>query len=166
MTIVTRTKKTDPGGNEEIVQIHGIDRGMIFWAEVLYDETRGREQFSETPRPWLIVSSNAVHQRHPIVQAVPLTSPTTSKAESFRRARIILLDSHIHRLPVPQGKTGLPSGDSIALTEQLRVLAHSRLIDDPIGRLSKQALYSVEAALAFVLDLPSAIRESSAPGSG
>ncbi len=127
---------------------------MIFWGEVLPDESRGSEQHHEErrPCPWVILSSNVLHRRLPVVLAAPLTSHV-EKDEGFRNHRIRVLEAHVNKYALPQGEKGL-SGDSLVLTEQLRVLAHTRLIGDPIAKVSLHVLASIEAGLRHVLEMP------------
>jgi mRNA-degrading endonuclease toxin of MazEF toxin-antitoxin module len=109
----------------------------------------GSEQNHEDATPWLVVSSDAVHARYPIAIVVPLTSKL-GKMDDFRGARIVVPESQ--KLP---GKDGAPlSGDSLVLTEQVRVIAHERIIKGPVAKLSTAAMASVEAGLKHVLDMP------------
>ena len=132
-----------------VVWVTGISRGDVYWASVRPAHAVASEQHHDVPSPWLVVSGNAVHARFPIVIAVPFTTQVT-KADGFRGARILVPEAH--KLPGRGGAT-LP-GDSLALTEQIRVLAHERLTKGPVARLSKAAMASVEAALKHVLDMP------------
>lgn len=148
MSIVTHQTTKDPNTGKDVVFVRGIERGMIFWADVQVRETRGSEQHSQ--RPWLIVSHVSIHGRMPIVQAVPLSSQL-AKEERFRNHRIRIPEKDI--LPIT-GSTGQPlSGDSLALTEQLRVLSHHRLIGEPPARVAAVSLYSIEAGIRHVLGL-------------
>jgi mRNA-degrading endonuclease toxin of MazEF toxin-antitoxin module len=93
------------------------------------------------------VSVDAVHTRFPIVLAAPLTSKL-EKAEKFRQARISLpKDSAWMR-----GRE--MADDSLILTEQVRVLAHERLHEGPVAKLTPTSMAAVEAGLAFVLGMP------------
>lgn len=48
----------------------------------------------------------------------------------------------------------LDPGDRIALTEQIRALSVERLEFPRQGKVTDTALFSVEAGIAFILDLP------------
>lgn len=136
------------------VLITNISRGMIFWAEVLNREARGSEQRHNVPSPWLIVSTGRIHRRLPIVQAVPLTSKIAKDTGDFRHFRIKLLDSELTHYDIsgeaPPDRP-LNIGGQLALTEQLRVLSHDRLLGDPVAQLSSKGIFSVEAGIRYVL---------------
>ncbi|MBI4700265.1 MAG: type II toxin-antitoxin system PemK/MazF family toxin [Deltaproteobacteria bacterium] len=136
------------------VFIRNIERGMIFRAEVLLAEARGSEQTHYKPTPWLVVSSDAINRRLPIVQAVPFTTKLHKGEGQFRAHSIRVLALHVTRFATTAGTAPLHDGDQLALTEQLRVLSHDRLLGDPVGRVSKQALFSVEAGIRFVCGIP------------
>lgn len=138
-----------PGANDtRIVHIDGIRRGMIFWVDVPGIETRDSEQYHDIESPWLVVSADVVHQRLPIVQAIPL-STKLHKADAFRGARIRILASQIVAL---KGRA-LELNDQLALTEQLRVLAHQRLNGDPAAIISDVAMMTIEAAIKYVMGI-------------
>lgn len=120
-------------------------RGDIFWAEVLKSETRGSEQFNR--RPWLIVSKTILNSRIPVVVAVPLSTRVEKQNRWFR----ILVPAR--EKTAESGTNGCP-GDSLALTEQIRVLSVERLDAVRAARVTSKALAAVEAGIAFVLDMP------------
>jgi len=132
--------------------IKGIQRGMVFWANVLPGEARDHEQHHAIPSPWLIVSVKRLHQLK-IVQAVPLTSKLAKGDGDFRVHRIRLQPSHLSRYALPPGEKGLNDGDQLVLTEQLRVLAHARLIGNPVAKATIEGLSYVEAGLKYVLGI-------------
>lgn len=134
-------RRKDSNGHD---RVDGIQRGMIFWASVTPAESKGSEQTHDQPSPWVIISADHLHQRLPIVQAVPLTSQLHQE-EKYRRARIRIPDAMIDRYP--DASPPLQPGDSLALTEQLRAMSHSRLKGEPIGQLKKQAILSIEAGI-------------------
>lgn len=150
MTVVARTTRKGPDGRD-VLFVQGIDRGMVFWATVTAHHAVGSEQFHDQPSPWLVVSSSRLHQRLPIVIAVPL-STQLQKEEAFRGARIRILASHMTPIPPVPPNRAL-QGDSLALTEQIRVLAHKRLLDEPVARVSRTALLNVEAGMKYVLEI-------------
>lgn len=134
--------------------VRGIERGMVFWAEVFGAQTLGSEQYhDDKPSPWLVVSSNKVHSRYPIVQAVPFTSALHQQSK-FPNARILITTDQIKHMTLPQGEIALGNGDALVLTEQVRVMAHERLVGQPIAMVTRQALGAVEAGIKYVLELP------------
>jgi len=146
--------------------VKGILRGMIFWAEVFPKEGRGSEQVHYGPSPWLVMSADAIHQRFPIVQGVQLTSKHGKEGppgSPYRQHRIRILASQITHYQVaapPSGSNPMPPDknldptDQLALTEQARILSHARLLGNPVAQVSPRALFSVEAGLRYVFDLP------------
>ena len=130
-----------------VVWVDGIQRGEVYWANVPTAHSRGSEQCHDQRSPWLIVSADAVHARNPIVLAAPLTTKL-DKAQKFREARISLP----HDGAWIKGRE--MREDSLVLTEQVRVMAHERLLEGPVAKLTPTALAVVEAGLAFVLGLP------------
>ena len=119
---------------------------MIFWATVLPTEARGSEVRHETPSPWLVISSDKVNARWPIVQAVPLTSKVDKKDGL---ARILIAAEEI--TPFTGVAKVLRRTAQLALTEQTRPLAHDRLEGDPIAEVSLAALLNVEAGVRYML---------------
>lgn len=139
--------------NREFVA--GIERGMIFWAEVLPNESRDSEQHHQVPSPWLVVSKDSIHRRMPIAQAVPLTTKIDKGGGDFRHFRIKIPTSQIIYYDVaPPDRSLRVAQDQLVLTEQLRVVAHARLLGNPVAKLAKQAMSAVETGLRYVLDLP------------
>lgn len=133
--------------------IRELERGMIFWGEVLKGESRGSEQWHDqaTPCPWVIISADIVHRRLPIVSAMPLTSKVEKdQNEYFRHYRIRVPEKLVCRYNLRPGETQL-RGESLALTEQTRVLAHERLIGDPIAYLDARMLAALEAGAKAAL---------------
>jgi mRNA-degrading endonuclease toxin of MazEF toxin-antitoxin module len=119
-------------------------RGDIYWVPISQSHTVGSEQYKR--RPWVIVSSNAIVQVGMVI-GVPLSQKVHKQNASFR---IFVANSNIL---YEQGTTLIP-GDRVALTEQVRALSVQRLELPLQGRLTDTALYSVEAGLAFVLEMP------------
>lgn len=93
-----------------------ISQGDIYWVEIRPAETVGSEQHSR--RPYVIVSRRDLNE-HRTVVGVPLTT-TQSKAGG-------------HRTKIPAREISSEPGsnwrpqDSVALTDQVRVLDRSRL---------------------------------------
>jgi mRNA-degrading endonuclease toxin of MazEF toxin-antitoxin module len=133
------------------VFIKKLRRGMIYWATVAPKEAQGSEQNHPVPSPWVIVSANKIHSSLPIVQAVPLTSKVHKAADGYLAHRILIDAPSV--VAFPESKATPLTGDSIALTEQVRCMSHSRLLGDPIGELSPLALSMVDAGVRYVLDL-------------
>jgi mRNA interferase MazF len=140
------TKTLSPRDNKVTVMVNGIERGHIYWAAV--DPTVGSEQGKR--RPWLVVSASRIHRRMPLLIGVPLTSKLSKDAADFRNFRIRIPANQITVL----NATLLSAVDQLALTEQVRALAHERLDSPPAAKVSNSALASVEAGLKFVLDMP------------
>ncbi len=138
--------------------IHKIQRGMVFWAEVRSKEARESEQNHDLLTPWLVVSRKEIHQRLPIVQAVPLTTQLHKDSGDYRNHRIRVLASEVINYDIqnPGAKPDKPldAQDQLALTEQTRVMAHVRLAGDPIAILPPKALLAVEAGIRYVMGIP------------
>ena len=83
------------------------------------DPTQGSEQ--RGTRPVLVVSNNAVNHNLPVSTVLPLS---TYKPSDKIYPTEVLLEANI---------TGLPN-DSIAMVQQVRIVAHSRL-EPPVGNL-------------------------------
>ncbi len=101
------------------------------------DPTEGSEQAGR--RPVIVVSRDAISTYTPVVIAVPCTSYRPGR----RR-----YPSHV-LLRAPEG--GL-TADSVALAEQVRAIAKTRL-GRYRGALSTSALRQVDQALLIALDL-------------
>jgi mRNA-degrading endonuclease toxin of MazEF toxin-antitoxin module len=126
---------------------------MVFWGEVLEREHRDAEQYhdSSNPCPWVVVSADILHRRLPLVVAVPLTSKLHKDNDPvFRRYRIRVLSADVQRYTLQPGERGL-NGDSLALTEQVRSMAHARLLGNPIAYLDGRILGALEAGAKEVL---------------
>ena len=140
MTLATRIHSD---GSTRVI---GITKGDVYKILVPSAHCRGSEQHHEVSTPWLVVSTDEIHRNLPIVVAVPLTSQL-QKADTFRKARISLEKSS-------WVKGREMSDPSLALTEQVRVIAHDRIKDGPIARLTPASRSAVEAGLAYVLGIP------------
>lgn len=110
-------------------------RGEIYDARL--DPTEGSEQAGV--RPVVVVSRDAINASSPVVLAVPCT--TYHPARRLYPSQVLLRS--------PEG--GLDA-DSVALAEQVRALAKTRL-RRLRGSLSPRALAQVERALRVALDL-------------
>lgn len=111
-----------------------VKRGEIWRA----DPSPTRETEQAGVRPVLIVQTDRANPHSPHTIIVPFTS----------RIRRGLLPSHVL---VPAGEGGLTL-DSVALTEQIRVIDHGRLIDK-LGNLPPNRLGQVDVALRTILEL-------------
>jgi mRNA interferase MazF len=113
-----------------------VRRGEVYDARL--DPTEGSEQAGS--RPVVIVSRDAINAASPLVLAVPCTT--------YRLGRRLYPSQVL--LHAPDG--GL-TADSVALGEQVRALAKSRL-GRQRGMLSAEALAELDQALLIALDLP------------
>jgi len=113
-----------------------VRRGEVYDARL--DPTEGSEQGGT--RPVIIVSRDAINASSQVVLAVPCTT--------YRPSRRIYPSQIL--LKAPDG--GLDS-DSVALGEQVRVLAKTR-ITRLRGVLSASALAQLNRVLLIALDLP------------
>lgn len=111
-------------------------RGEVYDARL--DPTEGSEQAGS--RPVVIVSRDAINAASPVILTVPCTT--------YRPGRRLYPSQVL--LHAPDG--GL-TADSVALGEQVRALAKSRL-GRQRGMLSAQALAALNRALLIALDLP------------
>ena len=112
-------------------------RGDVFDARL--DPVEGSEQAGI--RPVVVVSRDAINQASPVVVVVPCTT--------WRVDRRIYPSQLL--LKTPDG--GLKV-DSVALCEQIRAVAKTRLRSRR-GALSPEAMRRLERALLIALDLPS-----------
>jgi mRNA interferase MazF len=120
-------------------------RGDIFWADFPLTESEGSEQHGR--RPALVVSADAINDRLPIVVVVPLSA---NVGKQNRQHRIRILEKGKIQEP---GGPGCP-GDSLALTEQIRIISKRRLDPNRVARLTPRAMAAVEAGIEYVLALP------------
>jgi mRNA interferase MazF len=114
-----------------------MKRGDVFAARL--DPVEGSEQ-AGTARPVILVSRDAINAASPVVVVVPCTT--------YRETRRVYPSQVL--LEAPEG--GLRA-DSIALGEQVRAVAKSRL-GNRWGTLSPAALHRLDRALLITLDLP------------
>jgi mRNA interferase MazF len=113
-----------------------VTRGTIYDARL--DPTEGSEQAGT--RPVVIVSRDAISLNSNIIVGVPCTT--------YRPGRRI----YPSQVLLQAGDGGLDA-DSVALGEQVRVLAKARLLRRR-GILSQQALRNLDQALLITLSLP------------
>ncbi len=113
-----------------------MKRGDVFVARL--DPVEGSEQAGA--RPAIVVSRDAINAASPVVVVVPCT--TWHEGRRIYPSQVLLR--------APEG--GLKA-DSIALGEQVRAIAKSRL-RSRWGSLSSAALQQLDLALSITLDLP------------
>lgn len=119
-----------------------IHQGDIYRVDIPKSHTVGSEQFKR--RPYIIVSRTAVNHLGRNVVGVPMST----KVHKASQYRILLPAAELIR------DVGYPDSfqDSVALTDQIRVLDVSRL-EVKMGRLSDSAIISVGLGLAFLFDI-------------
>jgi mRNA interferase MazF len=113
-----------------------VRRGEVYDARL--DPTEGAEQAGS--RPVVIVSRDAINVSSLVVIVVPCTT--------YRPGRHLYPSQVL--LHAPDGDLNV---DSVALGEQVRALAKSRL-GRQRGLLSPQALAQLDRALLIALDVP------------
>lgn len=112
-----------------------MKRGDVY--DVRLDPVEGSEQAGL--RPVVLVSRDAINASSPVVIAIPCTT--------FRTGRRLYPSQVL--LQAPDGGLDV---DSVALAEQVRALAKTRLTRLR-GTLSAQALAQIDRALVIALDL-------------
>jgi mRNA interferase MazF len=113
-----------------------VRRGEVYDARL--DPTEGSEQAGI--RPVIIVSRDAINAASPVILVVPCTT--------YRSGRRLYPSQVL--LQAPDGGLDV---DSVALGEQVRALATSRLRRRR-GQLSAAALTQLDRAFLIALDLP------------
>lgn len=122
-------------------------RGDIYHLEIPIEQIKGSEEYGY--RGWLIVSASQLAVRLPIVIAVPLTTPLDKDKGGYDVHRIRITDAE---KITEAGERGC-QGESLALTEQVRVLSIDRLPEKRSCRVRPTTIYKVETGLAFVLGM-------------
>lgn len=119
-----------------------IRQGEIYWVNAKDLDIQGSEQ--QKSRPYVIVSRTLINRLGKNVVGVPL-STKIHKASSHR---VLLPQQHMVR------NTACPRqlSDSVALTDQIRVLDIDRLEQPKMGDLSQTAAGGLELALSFLFD--------------
>ena len=87
-------------------------------------------------RPALVISSNEVNKHHPRIVVIPISTKNYSG---------------LSVVPIFSGESGLDK-ESVVLPAEIRSVDKIRLIEK-IGKISKQKLVEVEAAIKIVLGL-------------
>jgi mRNA interferase MazF len=111
-------------------------RGDVYQA--ILDPAQGSEQAGT--RPVVIVSRDAINRSSPVLIIVPLTD---------RNNKIRIYPSHVE---IKAGEGGATM-DSIALCEQIRAIAKTRLTRN-LGHLPNAKISQINVALKIALDLP------------
>jgi mRNA interferase MazF len=120
-----------------------IKQGEIYWVEIRPSEAKGSEQWKR--RPYIVVSRTGINRVSATVVGVPMTT-------ELRKAGA-------HRIQIPAVEIVKDVGctstivNSVALTDQIRVLDISRL-EERIGCLSTTATIGLlENGLAYLFDI-------------
>ncbi len=111
-------------------------RGEVYDARL--EPTEGSEQGGT--RPVIIVSRDVINAGSPVVLAVPCTTYRSSKR--IYPTQVLI-----------QSPDGGLIHDSLAMTDQIRVLSKSRLLRLR-GTLSQEAIAQLNRSLLIALDLP------------
>jgi mRNA-degrading endonuclease toxin of MazEF toxin-antitoxin module len=122
-------------------------RDDIYWLDVKPKQTEGSEQHGY--RPWVVMSVNSINNQLPIVVAVPL-SEQVHKIQGARLFSILIPEEE--KIQEPAHPKGC-KGQSLALTEQVRVLSISRIKGPRAATLAPKAIAAIEVGLAFVLQI-------------
>lgn len=117
-----------------------MKRGDVYLARL--DPTEGSEQAGT--RPVILVSRDAINRASPVVLVIPCTT--------YRANRRIYPSQVLLRSP-----DGGLNADSIALGEQVRAVAKSRL-SQGLGSLSPRSIDKIDRALLIAMDLPGSDR--------
>ena len=120
-----------------------VKQGEIYWVIASDLDIQGSEQLKN--RPYVIVSRTAINQQGTNVVGVPL-STQTHKANSHR---ILIPLAYM----IKNAACTRPLSDSVALTDQMRVLDASRLEQPRMGQLSDPAMGALELGLAYLFDI-------------
>lgn len=118
-----------------------IERGEVYF--IYLDPTFGREIGGYKTRPVVVASINDLHQRTRIVTVVPGTSVAEREKSSDSTFPNVVRVVHIHG-------TGL-SGPTDFLCHQVRAVDQGRMTSRAIGRVSREDLRRIEAALRHTL---------------
>jgi mRNA interferase MazF len=114
-----------------------MNRGDVYQA--VLNPSEGSEQSGT--RPVVVVSRDAINKNSQVVIIVPLTK---------RANKTRILPCHVE-IKMSEGGVTM---DSVALCEQVRAIAVSRLSNQPLGHLPNERIAQVNAALKIALDLP------------
>ena len=126
-------------------------QGDIFWVNIPKRHTEGSEQYG--PRPFIVMSRDALNRGMKTVVAVPMTTYQGQTANPAVVAnqpphRIVVPATEITRDPLSTFDFSL----GVAKTDQVRVIDKTRL-QQKLGTLSKTAILSVGLGISWVFDL-------------
>ncbi len=113
-----------------------MQRGDVYQADL--HPVQGSEQAGT--RPVIVVTRDALNDHSPVVIIVPITGAENKKK---------LYPTHIL---LPAGTGGLAQ-DSIAIAEQVRAIAKTRLRVN-MGQLRHEHMNRISTALKIAMDLP------------
>jgi mRNA interferase MazF len=113
-----------------------MNRGDVYQA--VLDPSQGSEQAGT--RPVVVVSRDAINKSSPVIIVVPLT-------KRANKTRLLLCHVEI------KTNEGGVTMDSVALCEQVRAIAASRL-SKSMGHLPNERIAQINGALKIALDLP------------
>lgn len=111
-----------------------MNRGDLYWVDL--DPSKGSEQTKI--RPAVVVQTDRINSTSPVTVVVP----TTSKASAEFRSEVFLPASSE---PV--------KNDSVAQTNQIRVVSVKHRIKDKMGEISQRKMREIERALQFTLGM-------------
>lgn len=120
-----------------------IKQGEIYFVDAEDLDVIGSEQ--QKSRPYVIVSRTLINRLGRNVVGVPLST----KIHKACAHRVLLPRNHM--VPNPACRRTL--SDSVALTDQIRVLDIQRLEQPKMGHLSQTAIGGLELALLFLFDI-------------
>ncbi len=125
-----------------------LHAGDVVLVHVPRSHTKGSEQYSDTPRPWVIISENSGHQSsRGLFVALPLT--TQDHADEYPAARIRIAVTEQH-----SDHSDFQPENCVALTEQVRTASIDRM--NPlvaVGRMSPRAMDAIRAGVKHVAGL-------------
>ena len=119
-----------------------VKQGEIYWVDIPATHTQGSEIYKR--RPYIIVSRTLINRSCKTVVGVPLTTREGNDPPH----RIVIPAKEIIRDVSFNGDIK----DSVAKTDQIRVLDKSRL-ERKMGTLSDTAIVAVGLGIAFLFDL-------------
>lgn len=111
-----------------------MNRRDLFWVDL--DPSKGSEQTKI--RPAVVVQTDRINSSSPVTVVVPTTTKSTAE---YRSEVLLPADSE----PVRD--------DSVAQTNQIRVVSVQHRLKDRIGEISQHKMREIERALQFTLGL-------------
>lgn len=120
-----------------------IRQGEIYWVDAADLDVQGSEQ--QKSRPYVIVSRTLVNKSGHNVVGVPLST----KVHKACAHRVLIPVQYM----VKEHACSRVLSDSVALTDQIRVLDIHRLEQPRMGYLAQTAIGGLELALSFLFDI-------------